>query len=178
MNINPAAAKLAETLEQLGDQKVVFAESCTCGMAAALLGEVPGISNYFCGSQVVYRDRSKIDWLGVDAEYLAKVTSTSVETSQELAISVLEATPEATRSAAITGHLGPVASDDATDGVVYLCFAVRAFADDSASESECFIRAEEEIKLEAADRKSRQLEAAERLLVQLTGYLQELCSEG
>ena len=67
MNINPAAAKLAETLEQLGDQKVVFAESCTCGMAAALLGEVPGISNYFCGSQVVYRDLSKIDWLGVDA---------------------------------------------------------------------------------------------------------------
>ena len=170
MKIN-AAAELAEVLTRLGDQKIVFAESCTCGMAAAMLGEIPGISNYFCGSQVVYRDNSKIDWLDVDADYLASVTSTSAEASQKLAIGVLAATPEATWSAAITGHLGPGMPENGKDGVVYLCIAVRVTVEEESTETECFVRASEEFTLANSGRKSRQIEAAEFMLSNMEKYL-------
>ena len=168
------AAKLADTLVRLDDQKIVFAESCTCGMAAALLGAIPGISKYFCGSQVVYWDGSKIEWLDFDADYLVEVTSTSAEASQELAIAVLKATPEATWSAAITGHLGPVTDGSAQDGVAYLCIAVRGVFNDEDAAPEIFIRADEELQLEASGRRSRQVEAAELLLSRLAECLQEL----
>ena len=55
---------------QVRDLKLVLAESCTCGRIAATLGALPGISSYLCGSQVVYRNLSKQQWLGVDAQIL------------------------------------------------------------------------------------------------------------
>lgn len=58
--------------------KVVFAESCTAGMAAALLGAVPGISDSFCGSFVVYRAKSKQDWLGLPEALLSDPTRGTV----------------------------------------------------------------------------------------------------
>ena len=44
---------------------LVLAESCTGGLAAAALATIPGISRWFCGSAVTYRDQTKIDWLAV-----------------------------------------------------------------------------------------------------------------
>ena len=117
--------KLLELRDKLrtGQQLLVLAESCTCGLVASELGQIPGISAVFCGSMVVYRNDSKCRWLGIDSELLESpsVGPVSETVTVQLARSVLQRTPEATLSGAVTGHLGPD-SPVAMDGVVY--FAV------------------------------------------------------
>ena len=44
--------------------KLVLAESCTGGKVASLLTEIPGVSEFFCGSFVTYREGSKKSWIG------------------------------------------------------------------------------------------------------------------
>ena len=87
--------------------RVVFAESCTAGWAAAALGAVPGISEHFCGSVVAYRDQTKIDLLGVQDVGLKLWTSVSAPIAAQMARNVLLQTTEADFAASITGHLGP-----------------------------------------------------------------------
>ena len=109
-----------------GKHRVVFAESCTAGMAAALLGAVPGISVSFCGPFVVYRAKSKQNWLGLPEALLSDPTRGTVcaETTQLLCEAALQKTEEANLSAAVTGHLGPgVASE--LDGIVYVAVSFR-----------------------------------------------------
>ena len=167
-----SAERLAKTLAEIGYQKIVLAESCTCGMAAAMLGGVPGISNFLCGSFVTYRVAAKQDWLGIDPERLKEFTAESIEASQDMALAALEKTPEATWSATITGHLGP--TDAETDGTVYLCVAVRAFSEDDDGSEQCFVRADHELKLQSRDRVDRQTEAAGLLLQHLDRYVREM----
>lgn len=101
--------------------KLVIAESCTAGLAAAALGGVPGISLWFCGSSVVYRTETKIAWLGVNPPGFQRPETESVgpQTSKELTTALLARTPEADVAAAISGHLGPNAPAE-LDG---RCFA-------------------------------------------------------
>ncbi|XZE21679.1 CinA family protein [Pirellulaceae bacterium SH449] len=108
------------------DARLVLAESCTSGMAAAELGQMPGISACFCGSMVVYQTESKISWLGVDEQHLndPAIGPVSAWASSQLVIQLLKTTPHATISAAITGHLGP-GSPPELDGVIFMAIASR-----------------------------------------------------
>ena len=115
--------KLAKTLRKRR-VKVVLAESCTGGLIAASLAGIPGISDYFCGSQVVYRDDSKLKWLGIPKKVLNKYSAVSPQIAQGMAKAVLKKTPEAQIAASVTGHLGPNAPKH-LDGVVFVCIAVR-----------------------------------------------------
>jgi nicotinamide-nucleotide amidase len=101
--------------------KLVLAESCTAGLAAAALGGVPGGSAWLCGSAVVYRTETKIAWLGVDPPHFDKPEPDSVgpRTSQALAEALLRHTPEAEIAAAISGHLGPDAPPE-LDGRIFI----------------------------------------------------------
>lgn len=110
------------------DRKLVLAESCTGGLVATLMTSLPGISDYFCGSAVVYRWDTKMKWLGVQAETLNQFTDVSLETAGEMALGVLQETPEASLSAAITGHLGPGAPES-QDGLVCIGIARRTSSD-------------------------------------------------
>jgi len=112
--------RLLTTLEL----KLVLAESCTGGMAAAALTGVPGASNWFCGSVVVYRTGTKRAWLRVDPPAFDPPEPDSVgpQTSHALARSAGEVTPEADIAAAITGHLGPNAPAD-LDGQAFIRIA-------------------------------------------------------
>jgi PncC family amidohydrolase len=103
-----AALETARLLTKL-ELKLVLAESCTGGMAAAALSGVPGASNWFCGSVVVYRTATKRAWLRVDPPGFetAEPDSVGPQTSSALAKAAGEATPEADVAAAISGHLGP-----------------------------------------------------------------------
>ena len=114
---------LAELLER-STTRVVFAESCTGGLVSASLARVPGISEFHCGSAVVYRLDTKTRWLGVSDEMLCDVGAVSAPVAQAMAVGVLERTPEAELSAAITGHLGPNAPAD-QDGLVFIALARR-----------------------------------------------------
>ncbi|MFO1045788.1 MAG: CinA family protein [Planctomycetaceae bacterium] len=118
---NEIASLLKETRT-----RVVFAESCTAGLVAATLSRVPGISEFHCGSSVVYRLDTKSRWLGIDPELLVDPGPGPVSeiVARHMATGVLERTPEASFSAAITGHLGPNAPIH-QDGLVFIGIAQR-----------------------------------------------------
>lgn len=121
--LHSAARDLAEQLAR-ARVRLVLAESCTAGLVAALLGEIPGISEWWCGSAVVYREATKTAWLGVAPRDLAKFTAVSAEVARGMACGALERTPEADVAVAVTGHLGP-ASPAGQDGLVFVGSAVR-----------------------------------------------------
>lgn len=87
--------------------RLVLAESCTGGLLASLLSEVPGVSDHFCGSFVTYRNNSKTRWIGVKPSTLKKHTAVSAKTAEEMVRGALNRTPEATIAASVTGYLGP-----------------------------------------------------------------------
>ena len=123
MDVVHEAESLARRLAKR-DVRVVFAESCTAGLVAALLARVPGVSEYLCGLAVTYRSRTKHDWLAVPQSDLDQYTAVSEPVARAMASAVLERTQEADFSAAVTGHLGPDAPKE-LDGVVYVAVARR-----------------------------------------------------
>lgn len=143
--------------------RVVLAESCTAGLAAAALAAAPGISEYLCGSAVVYRADTKVRWLGVDAAAIARHTAVSEQVTRQMAVGALERTAEAHLAAAITGHLGPDAPAE-LDGVVIVALAGRT-AEGIAALGVW------RHELEAEDRIGRQQEAAAVLLEHLAAAL-------
>jgi len=116
--LNKQARALASTLRER-QLKVVFAESCTGGLVSASLTRIPGISEYLCGSAVVYRVGTKAEWLNISSDILHKPGPVSRVVAVEMAKEVLDRTPEADLAASITGHLGPDAPQR-LDGLVYV----------------------------------------------------------
>ncbi|MDY6825450.1 MAG: competence/damage-inducible protein A [Thermodesulfobacteriota bacterium] len=64
---------------------VALAESCTGGLLADLLTNVPGSSAYFLFSAVTYTNQAKTDVLGVPAETIAANGAVSEETAKAMA---------------------------------------------------------------------------------------------
>jgi len=116
---------LRDVLREGGD-RLVLAESCTSGLIASELGRIPGISEFFCGSMVVYRTQTKSDWLGISSNILedSAIGPVSEQTTIALARTILERTPDATVAAAITGHLGPGATLE-MDGQIFCALESR-----------------------------------------------------
>ena len=123
MAISTLVRRIAALLKQQ-NLKVVFAESCTGGLVAGALTQVPGISDHHCGGVVVYRNGTKRVYLGISAGLLKNPGPVSEIVAREMATRVLKLTPEADISAAVTGHLGPGAPPE-LDGVVYIAIARR-----------------------------------------------------
>jgi len=119
------AGEVRQLLESTGEQ-LVCAESCTAGLVAATLAKWPGISNWLCGSFVVYQTDIKHQWLGIASELLHDpgVGPVSKRVTALLATEALEKTPSATLSVAVTGHLGPGAPE-LLDGFVFIALAKR-----------------------------------------------------
>ena len=123
--MNETTLRIRNLLNKSGN-RLVLAESCTSGWIAAQFGAIPGISEFFCGSMVVYRNASKHHWLAINQAILddLKIGPVSERVTTELAKSVLDETPEATIAAAITGHLGPGAPSG-RDGTIFVSIARR-----------------------------------------------------
>lgn len=120
-----AAAEVAALLQE-SKVRLVLAESCTGGLVAAALVGIPGISDWFSGSAVVYRDDTKHRWLGVSETDLADPAITAVSdcVARQMAEGVLRETPEANWSVSTTGHLGP-GVPSSVDGLVFVAAARR-----------------------------------------------------
>jgi PncC family amidohydrolase len=155
MTLSGAAERLAEDLAAAGT-RLVLAESCTGGLAAAALAALPGISQWWCGSAVTYRDLTKVAWLGVSPADLERVTAVSPDVAAAMARGVLERTAEADVAASITGHLGPDAPAEC-DGQVWIGLVRRERG--GIGRVEVF-----EHRLRSSSRTARQLEAAVQLL--------------
>ena len=153
--LSEAAEKLARRLAETR-MRIVFAESCTGGLASASLAAVPGISQWHCGSAVTYRERTKIDWLGVSADDIAEKGVVSAAVARQMARGALERTSEAGMAAAITGHLGPGAPPE-QDGLVFVAVATRESNRVISSRTRSH-------HLHAVSRRDRQDEAATLLL--------------
>jgi PncC family amidohydrolase len=99
----------------------VLAESCTCGLIAAKLGGVPGVSQWLVGSLVSYRLDAKQRWLGVPSKWLEPQGPGAVSqpVAEAMAEGALRCAPEAQVALAITGHLGPGAPLQ-QDGLVWI----------------------------------------------------------
>ena len=154
--IRETAFELAAQLES-SQTSIVFAESCTAGLVAASLAQVPGISRWLCGSAVTYQESVKIAWLDVAKSDLQKHTAVSDVVTRQMAIGVLKKTPHANISAAVTGHLGPLAPKE-LDGVGFVAIAIRRQNVVQANECQCI--ADSRFELRQQSRVDRQYEAA------------------
>jgi nicotinamide-nucleotide amidase len=82
------------------------AESCTGGLIAGLLTEIPGSSNVVERGFVVYSNEAKQELLGVSAETLEKHGAVSEETARAMAEGALEKS-RADVAVSVTGIAGP-----------------------------------------------------------------------
>jgi nicotinamide-nucleotide amidase len=82
------------------------AESCTGGLIAGLLTEIPGSSDVLERGFVVYSNAAKQEVLGVPAETLAKYGAVSGETAVAMAEGALRAS-RAEVAVSVTGVAGP-----------------------------------------------------------------------
>ena len=79
--------ELKELLLQKG-LKISTAESCTGGLVAARIVNVPGSSEYFMGGVVAYDNSIKMKILNVSTETLLKFGAVSEETAKEMVLGV------------------------------------------------------------------------------------------
>ena len=78
------AEKLIEEAA-LRNVTIALAESCTGGMIAGVLTDVPGASKVFLGSAVTYSNEAKIDILGVDPDIINDHGAVSSHCAEKMA---------------------------------------------------------------------------------------------
>lgn len=86
--------------------RIAVAESCTAGLVASLLGEVPGASRVLWGSLVTYTPEAKIALLGLDRELLERCGEVSQETALAMATGA-RGKSGAALAVSVTGLAGP-----------------------------------------------------------------------
>jgi len=86
--------------------RIVTAESCTGGLIAALLTEIPGSSDVIERGFVVYSNRAKSDLLGVPAMLIDDQGAVSEAVARAMAEGAVERS-DAQLAVAVTGIAGP-----------------------------------------------------------------------
>jgi nicotinamide-nucleotide amidase len=138
---------------------VAVAESCTGGLVAATITEVPGSSGYFLGGVVSYADAAKVELLGVPQPTLDAHGAVSAQVAVAMA-SGARTRFRAALAVAITGVAGPDGGTEAKPvGLTYVALAdgrgtdVRRFAfdGDRAGNREAAASAALEWLLESAE---------------------------
>lgn len=127
-----------ETLEEVVGRMLVIkrytlavAESCTGGLIAKRLTDIPGSSHYFLGAVVAYSDRAKAEVLGVPKELIEAHGSVSQEVAESCAMNVKKRMGS-TIGLAVTGIAGPEGgTPEKPVGLVFI-----ALADDVHVESQ------------------------------------------
>lgn len=100
---------------------IVTAESCTGGLLAASITDVPGSSAYFERGFVVYSNVAKQEELGVSGQTLEQFGAVSESVAKEMAEGALKHS-HAQVGIAITGVAGPAVDPEKSIGMV--CFAL------------------------------------------------------
>lgn len=102
------------------DLTVTTAESCTGGLVAARLVNVPGASEVFREGFVTYSNKAKKKYLDVSKSTLRKYGPVSEQTAKEMATGGVFAT-DADACVAVTGLAGPDGgTEDKPVGLVYI----------------------------------------------------------
>lgn len=114
---------------------IATAESCTGGMVAAALTDVPGSSDVFERGFVTYSNAAKQEMLGVSPATLEAYGAVSEEVALEMAEGAL-ALSRATLAISITGIAGPGGSEFKPEGRV--CFGLAQKAAPTRTETREF----------------------------------------
>jgi nicotinamide-nucleotide amidase len=102
---------------------IATAESCTGGLIATRLTDIPGSSEYFLQGLVTYSSQAKIDLLDVSRELIEEKGVVSAEVAEAMAIGVKKKSG-ATIGVSVTGIAGPGGgSQDKPVGLVYIGLA-------------------------------------------------------
>ena len=106
----------------LADRRIATAESCTAGLVAARLTDIPGSSAYVAGGVVAYANEAKAGMLDVDAALIETHGAVSEPVAEAMARGALRRF-DADTAVAITGIAGPGGgTEDKPVGTV--CFSV------------------------------------------------------
>ncbi len=113
----------AQVAALLLGRRLGLAESCSGGLLAARITNLPGSSAYMAGSVVAYSNEAKAELLGVDPALIEAKGAVSPEVAEAMAIGALERFG-ADVAVSITGIAGP---DGGTEEkpVGYVCFNAR-----------------------------------------------------
>lgn len=115
-----STASLVLDLLRARDLTLATAESCTGGLIAARLTDVPGASDVFLGSIVAYSNGVKGEQLGVPEELLSTHGAVSAETAAAMARGARERL-SADVAVAVTGVAGPDGgTEEKPVGLVFL----------------------------------------------------------
>ena len=113
-------SQLARLLE---GHRLGLAESCSGGLLAARITDLPGASAYFAGGVVAYSDEAKAELLGVDPALIERHGAVSVKVAEAMSRGALERF-DADVALSITGIAGPDGGSEEKP-VGYVCFHAR-----------------------------------------------------
>jgi nicotinamide-nucleotide amidase len=101
-------------------QTLAVAESCTGGLLAKMITDIPGSSDYFMQGWVTYSNDSKVRELGVPAELIERHGAVSPEVAEAMAKGARK-TANADFAIGITGIAGPGGgTQEKQEGLVYI----------------------------------------------------------
>jgi nicotinamide-nucleotide amidase len=104
-------------------QMIVTAESCTGGLIAGALTDVPGSSEAVFGGYVTYANEAKSGMIGVDRELIRAHGAVSEQVARAMAEGALK-TRGAAVAIAVTGIAGPAGGSDTKPvGLVHFAYA-------------------------------------------------------
>jgi nicotinamide-nucleotide amidase len=107
----------------LRGHRLGLAESCSGGLLAARITNLPGASDYLAGGVVSYSNEAKAELLGVDRGLIEAKGAVSPEVAEAMAIGALERFG-ADVAVSITGIAGPGGGSEEKP-VGYVCFNAR-----------------------------------------------------
>jgi nicotinamide-nucleotide amidase len=113
----------SQVAKLLHGRRLGLAESCSGGLMAARITDVPGASEYMAGSVVAYSYEAKAELLGVDLALIEEKGAVSPEVAEAMAIGALERFG-ADVAVSITGVAGPDGGSEEKP-VGYVCFNAR-----------------------------------------------------
>lgn len=121
-NVPRPAPRVVETLAEQ-EATLALAESCTGGLAASMITDVPGASRVFDRALVTYSNRAKVEELGVAAATIEEQGAVAADVAEAMADGAREAAAS-DWAAAATGIMGPTGgSEEKPVGTVYMGFA-------------------------------------------------------
>jgi nicotinamide-nucleotide amidase len=112
--------RVAKLLEK---RRLGLAESCSGGLLAARITDLPGASAYMAGGVVAYSNEAKAELLGVDPALVDAHGAVSPEVAEAMAVGALERFG-ADVAVSITGIAGPDGGSEEKP-VGYVCFNAR-----------------------------------------------------
>jgi nicotinamide-nucleotide amidase len=115
--------------------KLATAESCTGGMIAAAITDIPGSSHVFDRGFVTYSNDAKFEMLGVPPEMIQKHGAVSEDVARAMADGALRLS-KADIAVSVTGIAGPTGgSVDKPVGLVWIAVSTRAGNEITAHET-------------------------------------------